>query len=49
MVPDSCLTNCIADSGRIEKPPPGNRISSFIQRLKIYSDVQKSFFQLNQS
>ncbi len=26
----------------IEKPPPGNRSSLLIQRLRIYSDVQKS-------
>ena len=39
----------IADGGEVEKPPPGNRSSLFIQRLKIYSDVQKSSFRPNQS
>jgi len=39
----------IADGGVIEKRPPCNRSSLFIQRLKIYSDVQKSSFSPNQS
>jgi len=36
-----------ADGGGIEKRPPGNQSSLFIQRLKIYSDVQKSSFRPN--
>jgi len=39
----------IADGGEVENPLPDNRSSLFIQRLKINSDVQKSFFRLNQS
>ena len=31
----------IANGGRIEKPPAGNRSSLFIRTLKIYSDVQR--------
>jgi hypothetical protein len=39
----------IADGGEVEKPPLGNRSSLFIQRLKIYSIVQKSSFCPNRS
>jgi len=39
----------IGDGGGIEKPPPGNRSSLFIQRLKIYSNVQKSSLRPNLS
>jgi len=39
----------IADGGEVENRPPGNRSSLFIQRLKIYSDDQKSSFRPNQS
>jgi hypothetical protein len=39
----------IADGGVIENAPRGNRSSLFIQRLKIYSDVQKSSFHPKQS
>jgi len=40
---------CCADGGGVEKRSPGNWSSLFIQRLKIYSDVQKSSFCPSQS
>jgi len=38
----------IADGEEVEKPLPGNRSSLCLQRLKIYSDVQKSSFRPRQ-
>ena len=44
-----CQRTSIADGDGVEKRPPGNRSSLFIQRLKIYSNVQKTSFRLNES
>jgi hypothetical protein len=51
MVVESISANVegLAEGGEVKKPPTCNRSALFVQRLKIYSDVQESSFSPNQS